>query len=124
MPKKTKKNEPVITGESLISDYDIHLFKEGNHSRCFEKLGSHITTLKGQQGTFFAVWAPNAKSVSVMGDFNGWDTRSHQLAARWDGSGIWEGFIPDIGVGELYKFRIYSNHDDRISNHSVSFDRV
>jgi 1,4-alpha-glucan branching enzyme len=111
MAKKTKKNEPVILDEGLISDYDIHLFKEGNHFRCFEKLGSHITTVKGQQGTFFAVWAPNAKSVSVMGDFNGWDTRSHQLGLRWDGSGIWEGFIPDLGRGALYKYYISSQHD-------------
>ena len=82
MNKKANTAESVVLGDSLITDYDVHLFKEGNHFHAFEKLGSHITTLQEQQGTFFAVWAPNAKRVSVMADFNGWNPGSHQLGVR------------------------------------------
>ena len=114
MYKKSNSVESVVLGESLLTDYDVHLFKEGNHFHCFEKLGSHITTLQQQQGTFFAVWAPNAKRVSVMGDFNGWNSGSHQLGVRWDGSGIWEGFIPHLGKGSLYKYHIISNHNSYV----------
>ncbi|MCJ7782371.1 MAG: 1,4-alpha-glucan branching protein GlgB [Desulfobacterales bacterium] len=110
MVKKAKKNEVVILGESLMSEYDIHLFQEGNHFHCFEKLGSHITTMKQEKGAFFAVWAPNAKSIAVMGDFNGWDSQSHRLRVRWDGSGIWEGFIPGVEKGALYKYHMVSSH--------------
>ncbi|MFH1079440.1 MAG: 1,4-alpha-glucan branching protein GlgB, partial [Pseudomonadota bacterium] len=110
MVKKAKKNEAVVLGESLMSEYDIHLFKEGNHFHCFEKLGSHLTTIEQEKGAFFAVWAPNAKSITVMGDFNGWDSQSHRLRVRWDGSGIWEGFIPGVEKGSLYKYHMVSNH--------------
>ena len=85
------------------------MFKEGSHSRLYEKLGSHLMNVDGVAGTLFAVWAPNAEQVSVMGDFNGWNNASHQLASRWDGSGIWEGFIPGIGNGSLYKYHVVSN---------------
>jgi 1,4-alpha-glucan branching enzyme len=121
MYKKVNNAESVVLGESLLTDYDIHLFKEGNHFHCFEKLGSHITTLQQQKGTFFAVWAPNAKSVSVMGDFNGWNPRSHQLGVRWDGSGIWEGFVPHLGKGLLYKYHIISNHNSYVADKGDPF---
>ncbi len=98
----------VVTGQSLLTDEDIYLFKEGNHFRLFEKLGAHAMTVDGRPGTHFAVWAPNAARVSVIGDFNNWDPESHPLTARWDGSGIWEGFIPGLGRGSLYKFDIIS----------------
>lgn len=91
---------------SLLTDFDISLFKAGKHFRLYEKFGSQTVFLNGQQGVYFAVWAPNAKSVSVIGDFNGWNTASHQLYVRWDESGIWEGVIFGIGIGTLYKYFI------------------
>ena len=100
--------KPVIHGPSLFSELDIHLFKEGNHFRLYEKLGSHPMSVDKIPGTYFAVWAPNAEYVSVIGEFNGWDTQSHSLGVRWDGSGIWEGFIPGIGKGTLYKYFVRS----------------
>ena len=102
--KKTAKKEDVNTVQ--VSDFDIHLFKEGNHFKLYEKLGAHPSTLNGVQGVSFAVWAPNAKKVSVVGDFNGWNRGAHPLNARWDGSGIWEGFIPGIERGTIYKYHI------------------
>lgn len=93
---------------SLLTDTDIHLFKEGRHYRLYQKLGSRVVTVDGVKGVLFAVWAPNAKSVSVIGDFNGWNGSKNPLFPRWDSSGIFEGFIPHIGVGTLYKYRIVS----------------
>ncbi len=100
----------VVHGPSLLTDHDVYLFKEGSHSRLYEKLGSHLMEADGVSGTLFAVWAPNAEKVSVMGDFNGWNNASHQLTQRWDGSGIWEGFVPGVGNGSLYKYHIVSRH--------------
>ncbi|MFH4963860.1 1,4-alpha-glucan branching protein GlgB [Gaetbulibacter sp. M235] len=97
---------------SLFSDFDINLFKAGKHYRLYEKFGSHITTVDGIDGTYFSVWAPSAKSVSVIGDFNFWIEGEHQLNVRWDGSGIWEGFIPFVGKGNIYKYKIHSHHND------------
>ncbi len=91
---------------SRFSDFDINLFKGGKHYRLFEKLGSHLVEYQGVSGVYFAVWAPSAKSVSVIGNFNHWDKNSHKLFVRWDASGIWEGFVPYIGKGETYKFCI------------------
>jgi 1,4-alpha-glucan branching enzyme len=101
---------PAVHGPSLFTEYDIHLFKEGSHHRLYEKLGSHPMAVDKAAGTYFAVWAPNAEFVSVVGDFNGWDTRSHPLGVRWDGSGIWEGFIPALGKGAVYKYFIRSRY--------------
>lgn len=95
----------VIT-HSLLTDYDISLFRSGKHFRMYEKLGSHPMEVDGQTGTFFAVWAPNAEAVAVIGNFNFWNSATHPLQPRWDGSGIWEGFIPDVGHGALYKYYI------------------
>lgn len=94
---------------SLLTDFDIELFKAGKHFRLYEKFGSQTVFLHGKQGVYFAVWAPNAKSVSVIGNFNGWNPYSHELYPRWDGSGIWEGVIFNIGVGEVYKYHIFSS---------------
>jgi 1,4-alpha-glucan branching enzyme len=102
-------NTGVSYDASPITDYDVYLLKEGRHFRLYEKLGSHPVTIKGVRGTHFAVWAPNARSVSVKGDFNGWNDESHQLRARGDASGIWEGFIPGAGQGTAYKYHIISN---------------
>src|SRR5262244_1722933 len=94
---------------SLITDHDIYLFKQGNHFRLYNKLGSHPVNINGEDGVFFAVWAPNAERVSVIGDFNGWDRDTHPLHPR-GGSGIWEGFIPGLGKGTIYKYAIASRY--------------
>ncbi len=97
-----------VINHSLLTEFDSNLFKAGKHFRIYEKLGSHIIQVDGQWGTYFAVWAPNANSVSVIGNFNNWDRNSHQLSSRWDHSGIWEGFIPGLGKGSLYKYHIHA----------------
>ncbi|QDK82224.1 1,4-alpha-glucan branching protein GlgB [Spirosoma sp. KCTC 42546] len=91
---------------SRFTDFDIHLFRAGKHQRLYEKFGSHVVEHNGVIGTYFAVWAPSARYVAVIGNFNGWDKSSHSLHVRWDSSGIWEGFIPHIGKGETYKYFI------------------
>lgn len=97
-----------VIAHSLFTDFDISLFRSGKHYKIYEKLGSHIVEVDGQWGTYFAVWAPSARSVSVIGNFNGWNSKEHPLFPRWDSSGIWEGFIPKIGRGELYKYHIHA----------------
>ena len=97
---------------SLFSDFDIELFKAGKHFRLYEKLGSHPITVDGEKGTYFAVWAPSAKAVSVVGDFNFWIEGEHKLNVRWDGSGIWEGLIPGVAPGTIYKYKIQSVNND------------
>ncbi len=89
----------------VISDLDRHLFNEGSHQEAYEKLGAHIMEINGIKGVQFAVWAPNAKAVSVMGDFNGWDNRRHQMRVLGH-SGIWEIFIPGLSEGDIYKYTI------------------
>jgi 1,4-alpha-glucan branching enzyme len=101
------KNVEVYT---RFTDFDIGLFKSGKHYKLYEKLGSHVVEYSGVVGTYFAVWAPNAHYVSVIGNFNGWNKASHALFIRWDGSGIWEGFIPHVGNGEVYKYFINSTN--------------
>ncbi len=93
-------------GASLLTDQDIYLFREGSHFRLYDKLGAHPLKLGGAEGVLFAVWAPNARRVSVLGEFNGWQPESHPLQLRRDGTGIWEGFVPDLGPGTAYKYRI------------------
>ncbi len=102
---------PVSHGFSLLTEHDTYLFKEGSHFRLYDKLGSHLTTVEGKPGVHFAVWAPNAEKVSVMGDFNFWDRDAHPLTPRWDGSGIWEGFITGLGQGAIYKYHIVSREN-------------
>jgi 1,4-alpha-glucan branching enzyme len=94
---------------SRFTDFDINLFRAGKHYKLYEKLGSHVVTHNGLDGTYFAVWAPNARHVTVEGNFNGWNKSSHPMHVRWDGSGIWELFIPGIGTGEVYKYYINSH---------------
>jgi 1,4-alpha-glucan branching enzyme len=92
---------------TLLTQDDQYLFNEGNHYRLYDKLGAHPLTVDGVQGTYFAVWAPNAAQVSLIGDFNNWDKASHTLRPRGN-SGIWEGFIPRVGQGTIYKYHIAS----------------
>ena len=112
-----------VTAHSFFTDFDIDLFKGGKHYRLYNKLGSHITTLNGEEGTYFAVWAPSAKAVSVVGDFNFWNEEEHQLNVRWDGSGIWEGFIPNVGKGNLYKYKIHSHNNGIVTEKADPFAR-
>lgn len=100
----------VVT-HSLFTEFDINLFKAGKHFRLYDKLGSHLTEVDGVKGTYFAVWAPSAKSVSVIGDFNYWNAGEHELHVRWDASGIWEGFIPGVDKGTKYKYKIQSHNN-------------
>ncbi|MEW6746633.1 MAG: 1,4-alpha-glucan branching protein GlgB [Planctomycetota bacterium] len=93
-----------------ITDHDIYLFKQGSHFRVFDKLGAHLLERDGARGVKFAVWAPNAAEVSVIGDFNGWRAGAHPLTARPDGSGIWETFVPGVGAGALYKYHLVSHY--------------
>lgn len=91
---------------TLFTDHDVYLFKEGKHYRLYEKFGAHSVEKDGIKGVYFSVWAPNAKKVSVIGNFNNWNHREHILFPRWDQSGIWEGFIPALSLGTLYKYAI------------------
>jgi 1,4-alpha-glucan branching enzyme len=102
----------TIKPYSLFTEFDINLFKTGKHYKLYEKFGSHLVTVDGDKGTYFAVWAPSAKSVSVIGDFNFWIEGEHPLNVRWDESGIWEGFIPGVEKGATYKYKIQSNNND------------
>lgn len=99
---------------SRFTDFDIGLFKSGKHFKLYEKLGSHVVEHAGIIGTYFAVWAPNAKYVAVIGNFNGWNKGGHPLYVRWDGSGIWEGFIPHVGHGETYKYFIHASSGEML----------
>lgn len=104
-----KKNifEPYLKSVwpySLFTDFDVSLFLGGKHFRLYEKMGAHVCQINQIKGTYFAVWAPNAQQVSVIGNFNDWNKNSHPLYKRQDASGIWEGFIANIGKGEVYKY--------------------
>src|SRR5690554_413029 len=96
----------TVIPHSLFTDFDISLFKSGKHFKLYEKMGNTPMQKDGHAGTYFAVWAPNASAVSVMGSFNRWDKKIHQLLPRWDASGIWEGFIPGVLEGAVYKYAI------------------
>ncbi|MBW3535169.1 MAG: 1,4-alpha-glucan branching enzyme, partial [Gemmatimonadetes bacterium] len=95
---------------SLLGEEDLHLFNEGTHSRLYRKLGAHgLESDDGEEGVVFGVWAPGAREVSVIGDFNGWEKGAHPLTARGS-SGIWEGFVPGVGRGTRYKYHIVSHN--------------
>jgi len=102
---------------SLLDADDLHLFNEGTHYRLYNKLGAHPIECDGVQGTYFAVWAPNAENVYAIGDFNGWNKRTHPLQQKGS-SGIWEGFVAGLLKGEIYKFHIASRH------HNYSADKA
>jgi len=100
--------EAVKMTDVFITDHDTYLFKEGSHFKLYDKLGAHLTVVDGVAGVHFAVWAPNAKSISVVGNFNQWQRNAHPLKVRQDSSGIWEGFIPNLAQGEVYKYFVVS----------------
>lgn len=104
-----KAQEVVLYEVKHLTDDDLYLFNEGSHFRLYEKLGAHLMTVDGVQGTHFSVWAPNAEQVYIIGDFNGWDKSSHPLRPRGQ-SGIWEGFIPGVGQGANYKYHVVSRY--------------
>jgi len=91
--------------ELVLTDFDLHLIAEGTHYRTYEKLGAHLREVNGVAGTHFAVWAPNASRVSVVGDFNGWNAEAHPLIRREE-AGVWERFIPGVAAGARYKYRV------------------
>jgi len=101
----TLPTNPVNSG--LLSDQDVYLFNEGRQYRAYNSLGAHLTKVGGVSGVSFSVWAPNARNVSVVGSFNGWNPSSNPLQPHAS-SGIWEGFIPDVAKGATYKFHIVS----------------
>jgi 1,4-alpha-glucan branching enzyme len=105
-----RSSDPVIHDVSLLTNDDVYLFNEGNHYDLWKKLGSHVMHNRGVQGAYFAVWAPNAEQVAVIGEFNEWEKGSHQLWQRGH-SGIWEGFIPGVEQGAQYKYHIASRFD-------------
>ena len=104
----------IVHGVSLAGETDIYLFREGSHTRLYKFLGSHVMCHNKEDGVLFAVWAPNARSVSVIGDFNSWNHESHELAPRWDSSGIWEGFVPNAAPYSRYKYSIVTNTGERV----------
>lgn len=114
---------PNVIPYSLFSEFDINLFKSGKHYRLYEKMGSHPMELNGEKGTYFAVWAPTARTVSVIGNFNDWRDGEHPLNVRWDASGIWEGFLPGICKGEIYKYKIHSNNHGVVTEKADPFSR-
>jgi len=101
------ESKAAVATPQLLTDQDLYLFNEGSHYRLYDKMGAHLVTQRGQAGAEFSVWAPNARSVSVVGSFNSWNPKSNPLEPRGS-SGIWEGFIPGVPQGALYKFHIQS----------------
>ena len=106
-----------VLSHTLFSDADIQNFQNGTHHQLYKLFGNHWLSLNGRGGTYFSVWAPNASEVSVVGNFNEWNPAQHPLFPRWDKSGIWEGFIPAVGKGEIYKYHI---RDSQNSTHLKS----
>ncbi len=96
--------------QPMITEDDLYLFNEGSHYRLYKKLGAHLAAMDGKEGTYFAVWAPDAREVFVIGDFNGWSKSNHPLHPRGQ-SGIWEGFIAGVGMGAIYKYHIVSRYN-------------
>src|SRR6185295_6237248 len=109
--KQTHRTRDPYSFLPTLGESDLYLFGKGDERRIYEKLGAQLRTIDGVHGTSFAVWAPNAQRVSVVGDFNGWDGRVHMLRSLGP-SGVWEIFIPDVGQGALYKYEIRNLHGD------------
>jgi 1,4-alpha-glucan branching enzyme len=100
---------PSVPPKPFLTEFDLHLLSQGSHFRSYEKMGAHLATHEGKTGVYFAVWAPNAERVSVIGDFNGWSDGAHPMQLQGS-SGVWEAFVPDLRQGALYKYAIASKH--------------
>ena len=100
----------LVWNYSLLTEEDVKNYQQGTHYSLYKKFGSHSIEVNGQWGMYFCVWAPNATSLSVIGNFNHWKKREYELYPRWDNSGIWEGFIPGFKLGEAYKYHIVGYH--------------
>lgn len=111
---KPSTDKPSSNTAAWLTDYDVHLFAEGTHEQIYQKMGAHLTELNGKQGVHFAVWAPNASKIEIVGVFNDWDGADHGMQSH--PSGIWTCFIPDLGEHTLYKYRVYSQKN-------LSFDK-
>jgi 1,4-alpha-glucan branching enzyme len=109
-----------LESKTILTDFDLHLFAEGSHLKQYEKLGAHVVEVDGVQGVHFAVWAPNAKRVSVIGDFNNWDAKIHPMH-NLSSSGIWGLFIPEIGGGQTYKYEVRSLFAKHVAQKSDPF---
>lgn len=127
--KKSLQERAAMTEteqESIFSDFDLYLFGQGKHYQIYEKMGAHPRVLNGVAGVHFAVWAPNALTVSVIGDFNNWHRGTHMMQRRHNDLGVWECFIPGVKVGALYKFAIYSRYNnytaDKIDPYAFAFE--
>ncbi|HEY0755652.1 MAG TPA: 1,4-alpha-glucan branching protein GlgB [Ktedonobacteraceae bacterium] len=118
--------EQELEQESIFTDFDLYLFGQGKHYHLYEKMGAHLRVLNGVAGTHFATWAPNALTVSVIGDFNQWQRGLHPMQRRHNDLGVWECFIPGVQTGALYKFAIYSRYNnyaaDKIDPYAFAFE--
>ncbi|WP_300671810.1 1,4-alpha-glucan branching protein GlgB [Soonwooa sp.] len=103
---------PKVKTFSLWTDFDIYLFKSGKHFKLYEKFGAHEAVVDGENGIYFSVWAPHAKEVSVIGNFNNWEFGEHPLTGRWDQSGIWEGFVAGVKISDVYKYGIKTQKNE------------
>ena len=113
VPDNTSTTQQDTT--SIFSDFDLYLFGQGKNYRIYEKMGAHVRTVNGVTGVHFAVWAPNALAVSVIGDFNNWQRGANPMHLRHQDLGVWECFVPGVKPGALYKYAIYS----RFNNYAV-----
>jgi 1,4-alpha-glucan branching enzyme len=124
--EKVMTTEQEQEQESIFSDFDLYLFGQGKHYHLYEKMGAHPRVLNGVAGVHFAAWAPNALTVSVIGNFNEWNRGTHQMQRRHNDLGVWECFIPGVKVGALYKFAIYSRYNnyavDKIDPYAFAFE--
>src|SRR5438105_678046 len=117
IPQHDDSQDPTSTLEqqdalSIFSDFDLYLFGQGKHYRIYEKMGAHLRTINGVAGVHFAVWAPNALAVSVIGDFNNWQRDVNPMHLRHQDLGVWECFVPGLQAGALYKYAIYSRYNN------------
>src|SRR5204862_355527 len=112
-PDAVQETEDPFSFGPLLGDLDLHLYNEGRHFELAEHLGAAVTTADGVRGTRFAVWAPNARSVSVVGDFDTWDPRRHPMRLRYP-AGVWELFVPRVNAGTRYKYAIVGPDGGRV----------
>ncbi|WP_220192061.1 1,4-alpha-glucan branching protein GlgB [Ktedonospora formicarum] len=125
-PLSSTTIEPMQDAPSIFSDFDLYLFGQGTHYQIYEKMGAHPRTVNGIQGVNFALWAPNARAVSVIGDFNQWDRKATPMQLRHNDLGVWECFVPGLSIGTLYKYAICSRfnnyHVDKADPYGLSFE--